>query len=67
MTPETPGDDVIDLLQHPVLDTSYLPTKSLSLNILNNCGKDGCQSDVRFTATMAETVIAGEIFKYLSI
>jgi len=56
---QRPGEDVYEMLQLPIMDADYQKEDTKSVLIASNCGDDGCQSNLKISASTMPEIIAG--------
>lgn len=59
ITPENPGDPVFNVISDPILDPDHPNRRTVTVALANNCGNDGCQSNLKVNGTLPDEVLVG--------
>nr|XP_039248574.1 integrin alpha-6-like [Styela clava] len=54
------GEEIFNMIKDPILDADLDKEKQKIVRIKTSCGDDGCQSDLKLSASMPEEVVVGD-------
>uniref|UniRef100_F6XNC0 Uncharacterized protein n=1 Tax=Ciona intestinalis TaxID=7719 RepID=F6XNC0_CIOIN len=63
---ERPDQPVFNMINDPIMDADFPHARTSVVNLANNCGDDGCQSNLKLRGSIPPEVVVEENFNYRS-